>query len=63
MGLEYDSCCWALRAAAPRRYISDDGEDHDNAFYLQFVLKGLAPVGQDYGTVLESAILGYRDAY
>ena len=62
VGVEYDSCCWALRAAA-RRYISDDGEDHDNAFYLQLVLKGLAPVGQDYGTVLESAILGYRDAY
>lgn len=62
VGLEYDSCCWALRAAA-RRYISDDGEDHDNAFYLQLVLKGLAPVGQNYGNVLESAILGYRDTY
>ncbi len=62
VGLEYDSCCWALRAAA-RRYISDDGEDHDNSFYLQLVLKGLAPVGQDYGTVLENAILGYRDTY
>ena len=62
VGLEYDSCCWALRAAA-RRYISDDGEDHDNAFYLQLVLKGLAPVGQDYGTVLENAIVGYRDVY
>ena len=62
LGVEYESCCWALRAAA-RRYISDDGEDHDNAFYLQLVLKGLAPVGQDYGTALESAILGYRDTY
>ena len=62
LGVEYDSCCWALRAAA-RRYIADDGEDHENAFYLQLVLKGLAPVGQDYGTVLEDAILGYRDAY
>lgn len=60
VGLEYDSCCWALRLAA-RRYISDDGLDHDTAAYLQLVLKGLAPVGQNYGGLLEDAVLGYRD--
>ncbi|MEE9319436.1 MAG: LPS assembly protein LptD [Granulosicoccus sp.] len=62
VGLEYDSCCWALRFAA-RRYISDEGRDHENNLYLQLVLKGLAPVGQNYGALLENAILGYRDEY
>ncbi|MFT7212164.1 MAG: LPS-assembly protein [Granulosicoccus sp.] len=60
LGLEYDSCCWALRLAA-RRYIADDGDEHDTSLYFQLVLKGLAPLGQNYGALLENAILGYRD--
>ena len=62
LGIEYDSCCWAVRFAA-RRFISDNGEDHETNLYLEFVLKGLAPLGQDYGALLENAILGYRDQY
>ena len=62
LGVEYDSCCWALRFAA-RRWISDDGESHEKKLYLQLVLKGLAPLGQNYGALLENAILGYRDEY
>lgn len=60
LGVEYDSCCWALRLAA-RRFISDDGDGHETKLYAQLVLKGLAPLGQDYGALLENAILGYRD--
>ncbi len=60
LGLEYDSCCWAVRFAA-RRYIADNGDDHDTSLYFQLVLKGLAPLGQNYGALLENAILGYRD--
>lgn len=60
LGIEYDSCCWAVRLAA-RRYIEDDGEDHTSSAYFQLVLKGLAPLGQNYGSLLESAITGYRD--
>lgn len=62
IGIEYDSCCWAFRLAA-RRYIADDGDDHEQKLYFQLVLKGLAPLGQDYGGLLENAILGYRDEY
>ena len=62
LGIEYDNCCWALRFAM-RRYISENGLDHDNTVYLQLVLKGLAPVGQNYGALLENTILGYRDQY
>ncbi len=62
LGLQYDSCCWAARFAA-RRFVTDDGMDHDTSLYLELVLKGLAPLGQDYGGLLETAILGYRDEY
>lgn len=60
LGLEYDSCCWGLRFAA-RRFIADDGDDHDISGYLEFVLKGLAALGQDYGSLLESSVAGYQD--
>ncbi len=62
LGVEYDSCCWAFRFAA-RRYISDDGNDHETKLYFELVLKGLAPIGQNYGALLENTILGYRDEY
>ena len=60
IGAEYNSCCWAFRFAA-RRFISEDGLDHDTALLLQLVLKGLAPLGQNYGRLLEFSILGYED--
>jgi len=62
LGLEYDSCCWAFRVAA-RRFISKEGDDHDRRLFFQLVLKGLAPLGQDYGALLENAIRDYRDEY
>jgi len=60
LGIEYDSCCWAFRFAA-RRYIEENGLDHDYTLYTQLVLKGLAPLGRNYGKLLEKTILGYRD--
>jgi LPS-assembly protein len=60
LGIEYESCCWGVRFAA-RRYIADNGDDHDTSVYLQLVLKGLAPLGQNYGALLENAVSGYRD--
>lgn len=62
LGIEYESCCWAFRFAA-RRYIADNGDDHDSRVYLQLVLKGLAPLGQNYGALLENAVAGYRDTF
>ncbi len=62
LGVEYDSCCWAFRFAA-RRFITDAGNNHDTQLLFQLVLKGLAPLGQDYGAVLENSILGYRDQF
>jgi len=58
LGVEYEDCCWAFRTAA-RRYITDDGDDHNNSFFFQLVLKGLAPVGQNVTTVLREAVGGF----
>ena len=57
-GLEYQSCCWAFRAAA-RRFITDNGDENTNAFFFQLVLKGLAPLGQNVTGVLRESIGGY----
>ena len=62
LGVQYDSCCWAFRVAA-RRFIADEGEKHEFKLFVQLVLKGLAPVGQNYGELLENAIRDYRDDY
>jgi len=62
LGIEYESCCWAFRFAT-RRYIAEDGKDHDNSYYFQLVLKGLAPVGDNIGELLGAGIFGYRDKY
>ncbi len=61
VGLEYESCCWALRFAA-RRYIADDGLDHDTNFFVELVLKGLAPLGDSVGQIFEGGVLGYADS-
>lgn len=62
LGIEYESCCWAFRFAT-RRYISENGDDHDNSYYFQLVLKGLAPVGDNIGELLGTGVLGYKDRY
>jgi len=62
LGIEYESCCWAFRFAT-RRFVSDDGLDHDNSYYFQLVLKGLAPVGDNVGQLLGAGILGYQEKY
>ena len=59
LGLEYDSCCWAVRTAA-RRFITDDGEENNTAFFIQLVLKGLGQVGQNATDVIREAVGGYN---
>ena len=67
-GLEYDGCCWALRAVSHGYVINttlSNGTQHSvlqNSFMLQLELKGLASVGQDIINLLEKpehGIAGY----
>jgi len=58
-GLEYQSCCWALRLAS-RRYLSDTAGEYQNTVYLQLELKGLTNIGDSIENMLENGILGYQ---
>ena len=58
-GVQWDSCCLAVRALA-RRYVRNREGEMNNSFQVEFVLKGLSSVGQDTDRTLRRAILGYN---
>lgn len=58
-GVEYESCCWALRVLG-RHYIRSIEGDSNNALYLELELKGLGAIGRKSEDFLRQAILGYR---
>src|SRR5690606_39776027 len=58
-GVQWDSCCLAVRAMA-RRYVRNREGDLDNALQVEFVLKGLGSAGQATERSLRRAILGYH---
>ena len=58
-GVQWDSCCLAVRALA-RRYVRNREGDMNNSLQVEFVLKGLSSVGQDTDRTLRRAILGYN---
>jgi len=58
-GVQWDSCCLAVRALA-RRYVRNREGDLDNSLQIEFVLKGLSSIGQNTGRTLRRAILGYN---
>ncbi|RMF95639.1 MAG: LPS-assembly protein LptD [Gammaproteobacteria bacterium] len=53
VALEYETCCWAIRANW-RRYVTRRSGDSDSSVGVQFILKGLS----DPGTAAEE-LLGY----
>jgi LPS-assembly protein len=72
-GVEYQSCCWALRMAVKKDF---DGADPNSAvetkkrykfntiYYLQFMLKGLGAFGtNDPGNMLIGRIKGYQNKF
>ncbi len=59
VGLEYESCCWAVRVVS-RRYISRRDGTADSSVAIQLELKGLTSVGDPADRQLERGILGYR---
>ncbi len=62
LGVEYESCCWAMRLVG-RRYLNDDDGTYNNSVMLQIVLKGLARFGGGVEGVLERGILGYEQDF
>jgi len=62
-GLEYKSCCWAVRWIG-RRYLNDiEGENYLNGLFLQFQLKGLGGIGKKADAFLEESLPGYHDHF
>jgi LPS-assembly protein len=57
-GVQWESCCLAVRAVA-RRYLRDRTGELNNALQLEVELKGLGSAGQKTERVLRRAILGY----
>lgn len=57
-GVQWDSCCLAVRLVG-RHYVRNREGDQDNQLRVEFVLKGLASIGQDTDKNLRRSILGY----
>lgn len=61
-GIEYESCCWGVRAAA-RRFLSTATGRFDTGFFLQLELKGLAGVGRQTESFFRRTVPGYEPAF
>jgi len=62
-GIQYESCCWRLRAVA-RQFLERDDSAADGTrqasnFFIELTLKGLGPVGNEAGALLDRAIVGF----
>lgn len=67
-GIEYETCCWAVRLLhrdyVVRRPNAATSEAIENeTFFLELTLKGLTGVGRDTGKLLGSEIRGYKPTY
>jgi LPS-assembly protein len=61
-GIEYNSCCWGLRVVG-RRYLTDTDGEYNSGVFLQLELKGLAGIGRETASFLETNIPGYQNEF
>ncbi len=59
-GFEYESCCYGLKFVI-RDYWN--GTKKDNAFYFEFLPKGIATSNNQTAELLREGILGYQDIF
>ena len=59
-GFEYESCCYGLKFVI-RDYWN--GTKKDNAFYFEFLPKGIATSDNQTAELLREGILGYQDVF
>jgi len=66
-GVQYDSCCWAVRLIGGRAFRSLDSlsrPQYNNNVFLQILLKGLGSVGNsDPSSRIRTYIPGYNDMF
>lgn len=67
LGVQYDSCCWAMRVLGGRTFKSLNAAfepQYNNNIYLQILLKGLGSVAtSDPHAILSTYIPGYADPF
>lgn len=68
LGLQYESCCWAIRAFAGRAFnsltLDRDGSEYNNSVYIQLLLKGLGSVSSnDPASTIRTYLPGYKDLF
>jgi LPS-assembly protein len=67
-GLQYDSCCWAVRFVASRIFTAirpNNTFQYNKQFYIEFSLKGLGNYGPagDSSVLLAKSITGYQSNF
>ncbi len=68
LGLQYESCCWAIRAFAGRAFnslnLDKTQSTYNNSVYVQVLLKGLGTVSSnDPATTIRTYLPGYEDLF
>lgn len=68
LGLQYETCCWAIRAFAGRAFnsltLDRDGSEYNNSVYVQVLLKGLGSVStNDPATTIRTYLPGYKSLF
>jgi LPS-assembly protein len=61
-GIEYERCCWGVRAVA-RRFLTGEDEEYATGFFIQLELKGLGGFGGDTVEFLREQIPGYDNYF
>ena len=60
-GVEYEGCCFAIKAVG-RRFLSNLDGDFNTGIFVQLQLKGLGSIGERTAELLHQAIPGYGDS-
>jgi len=68
LGLQYETCCWAMRTYAGRSFNSltlDKGKpEYNNSVYVQVLLKGLGAISSnDPASTIRTYLPGYVDLF
>ena len=65
-GLEYNNCCWAMRAVRRANFVEDTSALNAPfgslrySWYIQLELKGLTSLGTRIDELMEEQILGFN---
>ena len=69
-GLQYDTCCWTIRAIASRSWEKTDTSSSNgpvnvfkDSYYVQLQLKSLGSIGTSPGNLLASTLGGFDDTF